>query len=96
MSRQETGPLLKCADGEVSMDEKCKAGRHEIGTHTFRIPFDIYQLRGSRYHTIHDRKYRLDLVLQRNVSSAAQIKDIQVTYLVPDTCDKYKSERQRI
>jgi hypothetical protein len=87
--------LPKCAAGEVSMAEKCKAGRHEIGTHTFRIPFGISQLRGSRYRTSHDRKYRLDLALQWNVSSASRVmKDVHVTYLVPDTCDKYKSERQ--
>jgi hypothetical protein len=96
MGQRGTGPLPKCAAGEVSMDEKCKAGRHEIGTHIFRIPFDIFQLRGSRYHTSHDRKYRLDLVLQCIVSPASQMmKDVQVTYLIPDTCDKYKSERQQ-
>jgi hypothetical protein len=63
MGQVGTGPLLKCAGGEVSMVEKCKAGHHEIGTRIFRIPFGISQSNGSRYRTTHDQKSQQDLVL---------------------------------
>jgi hypothetical protein len=60
--RVGTDPLLKCADGEVSLVGKYM-GRHEMDMRIFRTLFDRSRQSESRPPTTHDQISRQDLVL---------------------------------